>query len=114
MAAVYYALNGRGLTGSPPDPAITEPPEAYNRDILKRQNVGTYDICGYYSLPGQCKYSQYLLNKIVSANYKIKVWIANFCYYSDVPMTCATSRSHIGCDGYIKTRCSTALTCTSI
>ncbi|KAF5605588.1 hypothetical protein FPANT_1163 [Fusarium pseudoanthophilum] len=52
MAAVYYALNGRGLTGSPPDPAITEPPEAYNRDILKRQNAGTYDICGYYSLPG--------------------------------------------------------------
>ncbi|KAG5810541.1 hypothetical protein H9Q74_004935 [Fusarium xylarioides] len=57
MADVYYALNGGGLKGSPPDPAITEPPEAYNRDILKRQNVGTYDVCGYYSIPGQCSAS---------------------------------------------------------
>ncbi|KAF4420142.1 hypothetical protein FACUT_11307 [Fusarium acutatum] len=57
MADVYYALNGGGLTGSPPDPAITEPPEPYNTDILKRQNVGTYDVCGYYSIPGQCNAS---------------------------------------------------------
>ncbi|KAI8400093.1 hypothetical protein FOFC_18914, partial [Fusarium oxysporum] len=53
MAEVYHALNGGGLTGSPPDPAITELPKPYNRDILKRQNLGTYDVCGYYSIPGQ-------------------------------------------------------------
>ncbi|KAF5609319.1 uncharacterized protein FSUBG_4112 [Fusarium subglutinans] len=95
MADVYYALNGGGSTGSPPDPAITEPPEAYNRDILKRQNAGTYDVCGYYSIPGQ-------------------FWVVNYCYYSGVTTTtCATSSSHIGCDGYIKTRCFTSLTCTS-
>ncbi|KAF5989106.1 hypothetical protein FCOIX_143 [Fusarium coicis] len=67
MAAVYYALNGRGLTGSPPDPAITEPPEAYNRDILKRQNVGTYDTCGYYSLPGQSSHDLYCPSGCVTA-----------------------------------------------
>ncbi|KAF5249418.1 hypothetical protein FANTH_5299 [Fusarium anthophilum] len=95
MADVYYALNGGGSTGSPPDPAITEPPEGYNRDILKRQNAGTYDVCGYYSIPGQ-------------------FWVVNYCYYSGVTTTtCATSSSHIGCDGYIKTRCFTSLTCTS-
>ncbi|QGI70160.1 hypothetical protein CEK26_002493 [Fusarium fujikuroi] len=95
MADVYFALNGGGLTGSPPDPAITEPPEPYDKDILKRQNVGTYDVCGYYSIPGQ-------------------FWVANYCYYSGVSTTtCATSSSHIGCDGYIKTRCFTSLTCTS-
>lgn len=113
MADVYYALNGGGLTGSPPDPAITEPPEVYNRDILKRQNVGTYDVCGYYSIPGQCKYSN-LFKKASPANYETEVWVVNYCYYSGVSTTtCATRSSHIGCDGYIKTRCFTSLTCTS-
>ncbi|EMT71357.1 hypothetical protein FOC4_g10009856 [Fusarium odoratissimum] len=95
MAEVYHALNGGGLTGSPPDPAITELPKPYNRDILKRQNLGTYDVCGYYSIPGQ-------------------FWVVNYCYYSGVSTTtCATSSSHIGCDGYVKTRCFTSSPCTS-
>ncbi|KAG7002557.1 hypothetical protein FocnCong_v001400 [Fusarium oxysporum f. sp. conglutinans] len=95
MAEVYHALNGGGLTGSPPDPAITELPKPYNRDILKRQNLGTYDVCGYYSIPGQ-------------------FWVVNYCYYSGVSTTtCATSSSHIGCDGYVKTRCFTSSSCTS-
>ncbi|SCO90770.1 uncharacterized protein FRV6_14898 [Fusarium oxysporum] len=95
MAEVYHALNGGGLTGSPPDPAITELPKPYNRDILKRQNLGTYDVCGYYSIPGQ-------------------FWVVNYCYYSGVSTTtCATSSSHIGCDGYVKTRCFTSSYCTS-
>ncbi|KAH7154075.1 hypothetical protein DER46DRAFT_612550 [Fusarium sp. MPI-SDFR-AT-0072] len=68
MADLYYALNGGGLTGSPPDPAITELPEAYNRDILKRQNLGTYDVCGYYSIPWQ-------------------FWVVNYCYYSGASTT---------------------------
>jgi hypothetical protein len=55
MADVYYALNGGGLTGSPLDPAITELPWLDKKDVLKRQNPGTYDVCAYYSVPGQCK-----------------------------------------------------------